>query len=218
MEGSENHEPPRLCIEVNVPRGEWKLAVLRLHRGATLQSAVEVTVDLHCKTMCFNQLFGDVNIFSVVLSIFLLQWTFLWSSLRRMSSPSSSEEPPLVLGILYCLADCTPTILCVWPHALLDKEEQGKLLTQPVIDATVWSTALVKEGCPRPQPHLHGLLVCSIWHCAVLDLFNNTWIEKQWVGPSTSCELTHLAEEWIGVSSTQLMPLNSPFGRTNPVI
>ena len=49
MEGFENHEPPRFCIEVIVPRGGWKLAVLRLH-GATLQSAVEATVDIHCKT------------------------------------------------------------------------------------------------------------------------------------------------------------------------
>ena len=62
MEEGENHEPPRFCIEVNVPRGEQKLAVLRLHHGATLQSAVEATVDLHCKTVCFNQLFGDLNI------------------------------------------------------------------------------------------------------------------------------------------------------------
>ena len=38
------------------------LSVLRLHHGATLQSAVEGTVDLHCKTLCFNQLFCDVNI------------------------------------------------------------------------------------------------------------------------------------------------------------
>ena len=59
MEGGENYEPPRFCIKVNVPRGGLKLAVLRLHHGATLQSAVEATVDLHCKTMCFNQLFGD---------------------------------------------------------------------------------------------------------------------------------------------------------------
>ena len=50
MEGGENHEPPRFCIEVNVPRGGRKLAVLRLHHGATLQSSV------------------DVNIFSIVLS------------------------------------------------------------------------------------------------------------------------------------------------------
>ena len=68
MEGGENHEPPRFCIEVNVPRGGRKLAVLRLHHVATLQSAVEATVDLHCKTVCFNQLFGDVIIFSIVLS------------------------------------------------------------------------------------------------------------------------------------------------------
>jgi hypothetical protein len=33
---------------------EWKLAVLRLHHGATLQSVVEATVDL-----CFNLFFAD---------------------------------------------------------------------------------------------------------------------------------------------------------------
>ena len=66
MEGGENHEPQRFCIEVNLPRGGQKLVVLRLHHGTTLQSAVEATVD-HCK-VCFNQLFGDVNIFSIVLS------------------------------------------------------------------------------------------------------------------------------------------------------
>ena len=67
MGSCEIQEPPRLYIEVNVPRGGQKLAVLRLHHGATLQSAVEATVDLHCKTVCFNQLFGDVIIFSIVL-------------------------------------------------------------------------------------------------------------------------------------------------------
>jgi hypothetical protein len=55
--GGENHEPPRFCIEVNVPRGGQKLAVLWLHHGATLQSAAEDIVDLHYKTLCFNQLF-----------------------------------------------------------------------------------------------------------------------------------------------------------------
>jgi hypothetical protein len=58
MEGGENHEPPMFCIKVNVPRGGWKLAVLRLYHGATLQSAVEATVDLHCKTMRFNPFLG----------------------------------------------------------------------------------------------------------------------------------------------------------------
>ena len=51
MEGGENHEPPRFCFEVNVLRGGRKLAVLQLHDGAALQSAVEPTVDLHCKIM-----------------------------------------------------------------------------------------------------------------------------------------------------------------------
>ena len=56
------------ALKFDVPRGGWKLAVLWLHHGATLQSAVETTVDLHCKTMCFNKLFGGVNILSIVLT------------------------------------------------------------------------------------------------------------------------------------------------------
>lgn len=51
MEGAENHEPHRFCIEVN-----------------TLQNAAEATKDLHCKTVCLNQLFSDVIKFSIVLS------------------------------------------------------------------------------------------------------------------------------------------------------
>jgi hypothetical protein len=67
MEGGEIHEPPRFCIEVNVSRRGQHLAFLWLHYGATLQSAAEATVDL-CKTVSFNQLFGDLNTFSIVLS------------------------------------------------------------------------------------------------------------------------------------------------------
>ena len=44
MEGGENHEPPRFCIEVNAPKGGRKIAALRLHHGDTLQSAVERNV------------------------------------------------------------------------------------------------------------------------------------------------------------------------------
>ena len=55
-------------IEVNVPRGGQELAVLQLYHGVTLQNYAEATVGLHCKTVCFNQLFGDVDIFSIVLS------------------------------------------------------------------------------------------------------------------------------------------------------
>ena len=43
------HGSPTFYIEVNVPKGGRKLAVLRLHHGATLQSAVEATVDFLCK-------------------------------------------------------------------------------------------------------------------------------------------------------------------------
>ena len=66
MIGSENHEPPRFIIEVIVPRGGWTLSVLQLHHGATLQSVFEATVDLHCKTVCYNLLFHDVNMFTKV--------------------------------------------------------------------------------------------------------------------------------------------------------
>ena len=55
MERGEAYEPPRFCIEVNVARGGRKLAVLQAHHGATPDSAVEVTVNLHCKTMSFSQ-------------------------------------------------------------------------------------------------------------------------------------------------------------------
>ena len=51
MEGGENQETSRFYIEVNVPRGGRKLAVLQLHHGATLQSAVEATVGFQCKTV-----------------------------------------------------------------------------------------------------------------------------------------------------------------------
>ena len=50
MKGGVNHEPPRFCIEVNVLRGGWKIAVLWLHHGATTESAVQATVD-HYKTV-----------------------------------------------------------------------------------------------------------------------------------------------------------------------
>ena len=65
MEGSEAYEPPRCCIEVNVARGGRKLTVLRMHHGATADSAVEVNVDLLRKTVYFNQLFGDIWIYLV---------------------------------------------------------------------------------------------------------------------------------------------------------
>jgi hypothetical protein len=60
VEGVESYELRRFCIEVNVARGGRKLAFLRLHHGASPGSAVEVTVDLHCKTVYFNKLFGDI--------------------------------------------------------------------------------------------------------------------------------------------------------------
>ena len=53
MEGGENHNPPRFCIEVNVTRGGQKLAVLHIHLGASPDSAVDVTY-------IAKQLFGDI--------------------------------------------------------------------------------------------------------------------------------------------------------------
>jgi hypothetical protein len=41
LEEGENHQPSRFCIEVNVSRG-LKVAVLQLHRYATLEGAVEL--------------------------------------------------------------------------------------------------------------------------------------------------------------------------------
>ena len=60
----ENHEPPRFCIDIDVPR-ELKIAVLWLHHGATIEGAVEATLDCHSKTVCFNQLFGEMGIYSI---------------------------------------------------------------------------------------------------------------------------------------------------------
>ena len=80
MEGGENQDPARFYIEVIVQRGGRKLAVLWIHHAPTLQSAVEATVEFHCKTVHFNQLFGDKtiqniskndNFFNVSLFLFL---------------------------------------------------------------------------------------------------------------------------------------------------
>jgi hypothetical protein len=54
MEGGDKREPPRVCIEVNVPRGGRKIDVLQLYHVLPY-SAVEATEDLHCKTVCFKQ-------------------------------------------------------------------------------------------------------------------------------------------------------------------
>ena len=53
---------------LNVARQGREIDVLWLHYGASLEYVVETTVDLHCKTVCFNQVFGDLNIFTIVLS------------------------------------------------------------------------------------------------------------------------------------------------------
>ena len=87
-------------VEAIVPRGGRKLAVLRLHHGATLQSAVEATVDLLCKIVCFNQLFGDVIIFSIVLSE---KGNFLKGFTIYIFMKFTEEDgPPLPLRSLHC--------------------------------------------------------------------------------------------------------------------
>ena len=52
MEVAELHEPPILYTEVNIARQGRKIAVLRLHHGATVEGAVEIIVECNCKTMC----------------------------------------------------------------------------------------------------------------------------------------------------------------------
>jgi hypothetical protein len=58
MFGGESRDSPRFCIEVNVPREEWKLALLQLHHGATLQSAVEATVRLSFEILATPEVNG----------------------------------------------------------------------------------------------------------------------------------------------------------------
>ena len=65
MEGGENQESLGYVLKSMYPEEDRSYL---LHCGATLQSATEATVDLHCKTVCINKLFGDVNIFRIVLS------------------------------------------------------------------------------------------------------------------------------------------------------
>ena len=45
------HKPPIFYIEVNVARGGSKIAVLRLHQGATTEGPAETSVDLHCESV-----------------------------------------------------------------------------------------------------------------------------------------------------------------------
>uniref|UniRef100_A0A673X7B6 Coenzyme Q2 4-hydroxybenzoate polyprenyltransferase n=1 Tax=Salmo trutta TaxID=8032 RepID=A0A673X7B6_SALTR len=78
MEGGENHEPPRFCIEVNVPRGGRKLAVLRVHHYATPESTLTVY-----KCFCF---------------VFVLQVARTMQALFFLGG-----QRFLVLGVLLCL-------------------------------------------------------------------------------------------------------------------
>ena len=55
-------------LEVSVLGGGRKLSFLWLYHGATLQSSDEATVDIHCKTVCFNQLLSNRNKFNIVFS------------------------------------------------------------------------------------------------------------------------------------------------------
>jgi hypothetical protein len=68
MERGENHELPRFCFEVNVPRGGRKLAVYSYTMVLTCRVLLRLLLTFIAKTVCFNQLFGGVKIFSIVLS------------------------------------------------------------------------------------------------------------------------------------------------------
>ena len=61
MKGGENHEPPRSCIEVLMYPEEDGSWLSFSYTMVLPYSAAVATVDLHCKTVCFNKLFGDVN-------------------------------------------------------------------------------------------------------------------------------------------------------------
>ena len=69
MEGGEDHETPRFCIDVNVLRGGQKLAVLRLHRGASLQSVLSwFTLFVFNFFNHFSPQFCDIQLIVIVLS------------------------------------------------------------------------------------------------------------------------------------------------------
>jgi hypothetical protein len=64
----ENHEPPRFCVEVNVPRGQ-KLDILWLQSAMVLPYSVLLRLLYTISKQCyFNQLFYDLNIFTTVLA------------------------------------------------------------------------------------------------------------------------------------------------------
>jgi hypothetical protein len=74
-------------------------------------SAAEATVDLHCKTVCFNQLFGDMNIFIIVLSKkdnFFKCFTIyiLWNSLSRMVLPFLLHVASTGVCVWMCVYGC----------------------------------------------------------------------------------------------------------------
>ena len=58
-----------VALEASQPEENVKFLNTGYTMVLTLEGAVETTVDLHCKTLCFNQVFDDVTIFSKVLSI-----------------------------------------------------------------------------------------------------------------------------------------------------
>ena len=60
MEGGENHAHLIFVLKSMYPEENGN----KLCSGYT----VEIFEDLPCKTVCLNKLFGDVNIFSIVVS------------------------------------------------------------------------------------------------------------------------------------------------------
>uniref|UniRef100_A0A8C8I1Q4 Tetratricopeptide repeat protein 7 N-terminal domain-containing protein n=1 Tax=Oncorhynchus tshawytscha TaxID=74940 RepID=A0A8C8I1Q4_ONCTS len=63
------------------------------YSGSTVQSAVEATVDLHCKTVCFNQLFDDLG--NLLLGEAKLQQYLKENPIKQGASPRG-PRPQLV--------------------------------------------------------------------------------------------------------------------------
>jgi hypothetical protein len=153
------------------------VAVLRLHHGATLQSTAEATVDLLCQTVCFNQLFGDVNIFSIVLSKKLFKC--LWNLLRRTILP-------FLLWGVYTTWTTTKILL---------SKMLSKILAWWFFTTSTTSQSISIEphgsntGFPHTYNHRHSRMFLQyialsclrlIWHCLVLMLFEERYDWKRW--------------------------------------
>ena len=150
--------------------------------GVTLQSAAEATVDIHCKTVCFNQLFGDVNIFSIVSSkkdnfFNVSQFLYLGNSLRKMVLPWGASTG-LRIGMrlpvrIYVWARPKDVCVCVYAddttvvglitdnHETAHREEfrdlavwcQDKNLSLNVSKTNIWADHGLQEKEGPTGPH-----------------------------------------------------------------